>query len=180
MTESPAHSSKHVAALNGLDEDGFTATLGDIFEHSPWVARRAAKARPFKSLEQLHAQMLQVVRHASIDEQLGLLRAHPELAGREAQAGTLTAASTAEQSGAGLHALTPEEMSRVSELNRMYRARFGFPFIIAVGENTKRDILTKWASRLHHDTVAELAVALEQVGIIARLRLNARFGDAAP
>jgi len=159
--------------INESDAPGFVDLLGGIFEHAPWVAERAYLLGPFSSLANLHEAMVNVVRGASGEEQLGLLRAHPELAGREAQAGTLTADSTSEQRSAGLNALTREEMERVSRLNRAYRERFGFPFIIAVRRHTKDGILAEFERRLGNDTESERLECLEQVYIITRLRLDA-------
>lgn len=151
----------------------FVAALGGVFEHSPWIAERAFASRPFADTAALHAAMVDVVRGASRDEQLGLLRAHPELAGREAQAGTLTADSTSEQQSAGLDALTRAEMERVGRLNRAYRERFDFPFIIAVRRHTKDGIFAEFERRLENDAESERLECLEQVYIITRIRLDA-------
>ena len=159
--------------LNNTDHDRFAAILGDIFEHSPWVAERAWGSRPFADIGQLHGAMVAVVKRAARAEQLALLRAHPELAGREAQTGDLTAASTQEQSGAGLNALSKEEMARITQLNTDYQKKFGFPFIIAVRQHTKHSILAEFERRLANDVDTERATGLEQVFIIARLRLDA-------
>jgi 2-oxo-4-hydroxy-4-carboxy-5-ureidoimidazoline decarboxylase len=161
-----------LAMLNTMDCGSFTEILGDIFEHSPWIAERAWQARPFAAIESLHEAMVTVIKHASRDEQLALLRAHPELAGREAQSGELTAASTTEQAGAGLNALSKEELARITRLNVDYREKFGFPFIIAVRTHTKQSIFAEWERRLANDIDTELSTALEQVFIIARLRLD--------
>ena len=155
----------------------FVAALGGVFEHSPWVAERALASRPFADTAALHAAMVSVVRDAVREEQLGLLRAHPELAGREAQAGTLTVDSTAEQRTAGLNALTRAEMERVSRLNRAYRERFGFPFIIAARRHTKDGIFAELERRIGNDTESEVRECLEQVFIITRLRLDALVAD---
>jgi 2-oxo-4-hydroxy-4-carboxy-5-ureidoimidazoline decarboxylase len=159
--------------INAMRPEAFVAALGTVFEHSPWIAERAFVRRPFADAARLHEAMVDVVRSASRDEQLGLLRAHPELAGREAQAGTLTADSTAEQRSAGLNALTRAEMERVARLNRAYRDRFGFPFIIAVRRHTKEGIFAEFERRLGNDADTELRECLEQVYIITRLRLDA-------
>ncbi len=151
----------------------FVAALGGVFEHSPWIAERAYASRPFADTAALHAAMVDVVRGASRDEQLGLLRAHPELAGREAQAGTLTADSTSEQQSAGLDALTRAEMEQVGRLNRAYRERFDFPFIIAVRRHTKDGIFAEFERRLENDAESERLECLEQVYIITRIRLDA-------
>jgi 2-oxo-4-hydroxy-4-carboxy-5-ureidoimidazoline decarboxylase len=158
--------------VNRMSAGEFLAALGGVFEHSPWIAERAFAARPFASVTDLHRAMTDVVKRASRDEQLALLNAHPELAGKEAQSGTMTSDSTSEQGSAGLNALSREEMQRISELNRSYREKFGFPFIIAVRQHTKEGIFRQFESRLANDPETELAACLEQVFIITRLRLD--------
>jgi 2-oxo-4-hydroxy-4-carboxy-5-ureidoimidazoline decarboxylase len=150
----------------------FRAAFGGVFEHSPWVAERAFAARPFASVDALHAAMADAVKGAGEEAKLALLRAHPELAGKEAQAGTMTGDSTFEQGGAGLNALSREEMARISDLNHRYREKFGFPFIIAVRQNTKASIFSEFERRLAQDRDAELAASLGQVFVITRLRLD--------
>jgi 2-oxo-4-hydroxy-4-carboxy-5-ureidoimidazoline decarboxylase len=150
----------------------FRAAFGGVFEHSPWIAERAFAARPFASVDALHAAMADAVKTAGQEAQLALLRAHPELAGKEAQAGTMTGDSTFEQGGAGLNALSREEMARISDFNRRYREKFGFPFIIAVRQNTKASIFSEFERRLAQDRDAELAASLGQVFVITRLRLD--------
>ena len=160
------------ADVNALDRAAFVARFGGIFEHSPWVAERAWPARPFADLEALHGAMVRAMRAGSADEKTALLRAHPELAGREAKEGRLTAASTGEQKSAGLDRLAPEEMRRLAELNAAYRATFGFPFIIAVRDNTKASILAAFHTRTGNDSATEFATACAQVERIAELRLK--------
>ncbi|HET7669899.1 MAG TPA: 2-oxo-4-hydroxy-4-carboxy-5-ureidoimidazoline decarboxylase, partial [Burkholderiales bacterium] len=116
-----------LAELNRLAVEGFVAQLGDVFEHSPWVAARAWDRRPFASVDALHRAMMAVVREASAAEQLALVRAHPELAGAEAKEGTLTAHSSGEQGRLGLTSLTSDEFQRISAINRRYREKFAFP-----------------------------------------------------
>lgn len=151
----------------------FVRALGGVFEHSPWIAERAFAARPFASVDALHAAMSDAVHGAGREAQRALLRAHPELAGKEAQAGELTADSKSEQAAAGLTALTRAELERVSELNRRYREKFGFPFVIAVRRHTQDGILAEFARRLELDSETELANGLDQVFAITRLRLDA-------
>ena len=158
--------------LNRLTLEAFVAKLGGIYEHSPWVAERAFAARPFASLEALHAAMQRAVAEAPRVEQLALLRAHPELAGRLAAA-QLTASSRAEQAGAGLDRVTAEERSRMQQLNDRYRDKFGFPFIVAVKGLDWAGIIARMEARLGNSREAEMAAALEQVGRIARFRLEA-------
>jgi len=166
-----------LTTLNDMDRSEFTDALGDVFEHSPWIAEQAFNARPFDDIDQLHTAMVKVVQHASNDKQLALLCAHPELAGREAQTGELTDASTGEQSAAGLNALSGDEMTRITGLNTRYQQKFGFPFIIAVRHHTKESIFEEWERRLANDHDAELATCLGQVFIIARIRLDAMLNE---
>jgi len=140
-----------------------------LFEHSPWVEARADAAA---SSGDRHADLMAVVHAASADEQLALIRAHPELAGKAAIDRTLTEASAAEQSSAGLDQLTPEEFSRFHTLNAAYRERFGFPFIICVRLTDKAGILAAMERRLDNDRDAEIATALAEIGHIVRLRLE--------
>jgi 2-oxo-4-hydroxy-4-carboxy-5-ureidoimidazoline decarboxylase len=143
----------------------FIARYGHIFEHSPWVVERA-----FDLLgEDLHNRFLTVLDQATETEQLALIRAHPELAARVA----LTDASAAEQQGAGLRALSEAEFAVFSRLNAAYREKFGFPFVICVGENTKASILAAFETRLGNDQATEQAAALREIGKIAKLRLEA-------
>jgi len=161
-----------LAAINDMDEAAFVGLLGGVFEHSPWVARAAWPARPFAGVDELHRAMADVLETADESLKLALLRAHPELAGREAEDGTLTESSTVEQKGAGLSALTHEEAVRIKALNAAYRERFGFPFIIAVRNHTKDSIFGELERRLGNDPATELANDLQQVLIITRLRLD--------
>jgi 2-oxo-4-hydroxy-4-carboxy-5-ureidoimidazoline decarboxylase len=149
----------------------FVAALGDVFERSPWVAEGAFDRRPFASVEALHAAMTRVVRDAPRDAHLALLRAHPDLAGRAARAGAMTAASVAEQASAGLDRLGDEEYERFTRLNAAYRERFGFPFIVAVRRQTKASILAAFERRLAQPLDREIETALDEVYEIARLRL---------
>ena len=151
----------------------FVGELGAVFEHSPWIAERAHERRPFSSVEELHRTMMAVVRAASPAEQLGLVRAHPELAGAEAKAGTMTAHSTGEQGRLGLTALSPAEFSRIGSINRRYREKFGFPCIVALKLHASRtSVIDEMERRLDNPADEELARALEQIGHIARGRLE--------
>ena len=129
-----------LAALNAMYRDAFVAAIGPTFENAPWVAASAWNRRPFASVGALHAAMLDVVCAAPDQRQLAFLCGHPELAGREARAGTMTSESVGEQKSAGLNALTAAELGEMQRLNRAYRERHGFPFIIAVRANTKQQI----------------------------------------
>lgn len=161
-----------MSEVNRMTAGEFVHALGGVFEHSPWIAERAFAARPFASVDALHAAMADAVRDAGRDARVGLLRAHPELAGKEARAGELTRDSKAEQAAAGLSALTRAELERVAELNRRYRAKFGFPFIIAVRRHTKDGIFREFERRLEHDAETELANGVAEVFAITRLRLD--------
>jgi 2-oxo-4-hydroxy-4-carboxy-5-ureidoimidazoline decarboxylase len=158
--------------LNHMNQATFVKTLGHVFEHSPWVATKVWDARPFTSPHELVSAMVRIVEHAPIDQQLALLCAHPELAGKEARAQTLTTASTGEQASAGLNALSKAELALLSQLNADYQAKFGFPFIIAVRNHTKAGIFNALQQRITHTTAKEFANALEQVYAIADLRLK--------
>jgi OHCU decarboxylase len=159
--------------LDAMDRDAFVAALGEVFEHSPWVAEAAWAARPFRDVAALHAAMAAAVDAAPEERRLALLRAHPELAGEAMRRRLLTAASTGEQAGAGLTALDAGDAARFDALNREYRERFGFPFIVAVREHTKDSILAAFAARLASDRETEIQTALDQVARIARHRLDA-------
>jgi 2-oxo-4-hydroxy-4-carboxy-5-ureidoimidazoline decarboxylase len=160
-----------------MSGDDFRRALGAVFEHSPWVAERAWPARPFATLDALHTAMAAAVRQASREEQLALLRAHPDLGGKLARAGAMTEASVAEQSSAGLDRLSNEEYERFERLNTAYRLKFGFPFVIAVRHHDKRAILEAFGERLGHTVEQELEVALAQVFNIAHLRLDGLVVD---
>lgn len=143
--------------------------MSALFEHSPWVEERA-DARP--SSGDRHSDLMAVVRDATRDEQLALIRAHPELAGKAAIDGTLTEASAAEQASAGLDRLTREEFDRFHALNAAYREKFGFPFIICVRLTDKAGILAAMERRLGNDRDTEIATAIDEIGEIVRLRLE--------
>lgn len=163
-----------LAELNTMDVHAFVGALGSTFEHSPWVAEAAHAARPFASVDALHAAMMAAVRGAPRDVQVRFLCAHPELAGREAEAGTMTNDSVGEQASAGLNALTRAELDELRTLNAAYLARHGFPFLIAVRRHTKAQIFERLRERVGRDTAGELQEALAQIGVITRLRLDQR------
>ena len=151
------------------ERQAFVDRYGALFEHSPWVVARAADRLP---LTDLHAGLMQVVQDAAPEEQLALIRAHPELAGKAAIDGSLTEASAAEQASAGLDRLTPAEFERFHALNAAYSKKFGFPFIICVRLTDKTGILAAMERRLAHDRDTEIAAALDEIGKIVRLRLE--------
>jgi OHCU decarboxylase len=158
-----------------LTRAGFVARFGGIFEHSPWVAERAFDAGLGPGADTpagLHAAMTRAMREGTRDEQAALIAAHPDLAGRLALAGRLTADSTSEQASAGLDRLSAAELARFTALNEAYKARFGFPFIMAVKGRTKGEIIAGFEARLGNGAEAEFATALGEIEKIARIRLE--------
>jgi len=169
-----------IAQLNAAAPAEAVALLDGIYEHSPWIAERALAARPFRSLAHLKHALVQALAASSADEQIGLIRAHPELAGKAMVSKTLTAESTNEQSKAGLTDCTPEEFAKIQQLNADYNAKFGFPFILAVrgprGTGlAKREIIETFARRLHNHPDFELGEALRNIHRIAEIRLDDKF-----
>jgi 2-oxo-4-hydroxy-4-carboxy-5-ureidoimidazoline decarboxylase len=159
-----------------MAEADFVARFGNVYEHSPRIAEavhRRGLGPAEDTPEGLAAAMAAVLDAAADDAKLALIRAHPDLAGRAAIGGDLTDASKSEQAGAGLDRCTPEEYRRFQELNEAYKAKFGFPFILAVVGRTRHDILAAFEARIGNDCDAELRTALEQIHRIARLRLQA-------
>jgi OHCU decarboxylase len=164
--------------LNTCDADTFTEILHGLYEHSPWIPQRAAAQRPFRTIDELKLGLQRVVTEATNEEQLGLIRAHPELAGKAAVAGELTPESTGEQAKAGLNLCTKEEFAALQELNAGYNAKFGFPFILAVkgGDGkglTRQQIIAAFRRRLRNQADDEQREALRQIHRIAEMRLNA-------
>lgn len=157
--------------LNSLPRPQFVAALSGIFERSPWVPERVAHARPFSSGLALHGAMCAAVDSASLSEQLALIRAHPELAGRAAIRGELTPESSREQQGAGLAACTPEEFARLQHLNGLYTQKHGFPFVLAVKGHNRASVIAALEQRVENTVEHERAVALREIGRIAGFRL---------
>ena len=166
-----------IEALNRATPAEFVAHLAGVFEHSPWVAERVLAARPFASIATLHGAMAAAVAAAGEALQLRLIRAHPDLAGHAALRGELTPESTYEQLSAGLSACTPVQLERLQALNAEYRRRFDFPFILAVKGHQPASIIAALETRLANDRDAELRAALEQIGLIARFRLEKLVAD---
>ncbi|MFT7596075.1 MAG: OHCU decarboxylase [Paracoccaceae bacterium] len=169
------HPAQTYARPSQMPRDQFVATYGSVFEHSPWIADRAFDLELGPAHDTpggLHNALARMFRSASNDERLGVLRAHPDLAGKLAQANRLTAESTSEQAGAGLDSLTDAEREMFTRLNGDYTAKHGFPFIIAVRDNTKASIQAAFERRLNNDTTTETAEACKQVERIAELRLR--------
>lgn len=160
---------------SAMDRARFVGRFGGVFEHSPWVADRAFDLElgpAHDSATGLHNALCRVFRSAPAEERLGVLAAHPDLAGKLAQAKRLTADSSREQASAGLDALTDAERAEFQQMNTAYVAKHGFPFIIAVRDNTKASILAAFQARLAHDRAAEFTTACAQVERIAALRLK--------
>lgn len=167
--------------LNSADLDRFVERLDGVYEHSPWVARLAWAARPFRSVAHLKHVLTSAVREAPLDQQLALIRAHPELAGKAAVAGQLTTESSHEQQAAGLTHCTPDEFERLQQLNAAYNTRFGWPFILAVrgprgAGLTRTQIIAAFERRLGDPPEQERAECLRHIHRIAELRLNDKFG----
>ncbi len=167
--------------LNAASAAEFTTLLDGTYEHSPWIAERAAAARPFATLAQLKQALVRVVQEAGADAQLALIRSHPELAGKAMVSQTLTAESTNEQGKAGLTECTPEEFARIQQLNAAYNTRFGFPFMLAVrgprGSGLgKQQIIETFARRLGNPTDFERDEALRNIHRVAEIRLADKFG----
>ncbi|MDI9409228.1 MAG: 2-oxo-4-hydroxy-4-carboxy-5-ureidoimidazoline decarboxylase [Candidatus Pacebacteria bacterium] len=162
--------------VNRQSRAEFVQSLGGIFEHSPWVAEQVFALRPFGSVADLHQAMVAVIAAADQSVKMQLIRNHPELAGRAAIAGELTAESTSEQKGAGLDQCSPQELAELTELNRAYAERFGMPFIIAVSGLNRRNILDAVAARLHNSESAEQQEAMNQIYRIGLIRLNKLLG----
>jgi 2-oxo-4-hydroxy-4-carboxy-5-ureidoimidazoline decarboxylase len=158
--------------LNSLSREEFVHIIGPVFEHSPWIAEATWPNRPFANLENLHLALCETVQRAGEENQLALIRAHPDLVGRAALAGTLTPQSTSEQASAGLGKLTPEEIETFQKSNAAYREKFGFPFVICARLNKKEAILDGFRIRLNHSREQEIKTALAEISKIAELRLQ--------
>ncbi|MDH2242309.1 2-oxo-4-hydroxy-4-carboxy-5-ureidoimidazoline decarboxylase [Stutzerimonas stutzeri] len=159
-----------------LDRDAFVAAFADVYEHSPWVAETVYQAgvdETLDDIEVLHTRLSQAMLAADRDTQLALVNAHPDLAGKAAVRGELTASSTSEQAGAGIHQCTPDEFARFTELNEAYKAKFGFPFIMAVKGSNRHQILAAFEERIHNSPEQEFARALAEINKIALFRLQA-------
>ncbi|NKQ11924.1 2-oxo-4-hydroxy-4-carboxy-5-ureidoimidazoline decarboxylase [Pseudomonas sp. SST3] len=161
---------------SSLDREAFVATFADIYEHSPWVAEQAYDMgvdESIDTIEVLHQRMADILLSAPRETQLALINAHPDLAGKAAVRGELTASSTSEQAGAGIHECTAEEFARFTELNEAYKDRFGFIFIMAVKGSNRHQILAAFEERLNNTPEQEFARALAEINKIALFRLQA-------
>jgi OHCU decarboxylase len=162
-----------------MDKATFVSEFGGIFEHSPWIAEAAYHLElgpTHDCAAGVHSALARIFRSASQEQRLGVLNAHPDLAGKLAQAKRLTAESTAEQASVGLDALTDAERAAFTRMNGEYMAKFGFPFIIAVRDNTKTSIGAMFQHRLGNDRATEFSEACRQVERIAELRLQDKMG----
>jgi 2-oxo-4-hydroxy-4-carboxy-5-ureidoimidazoline decarboxylase len=162
-----------IAALNKMSAADFCARLGNIYEHAPWVAGAVAALRPLATIAALYAALRAAMHQASPEQRLALVRGHPDLAGKTARAGALTAESTGEQATAGLDRLGEAEFAAFHRLNDAYRAKFGFPFVICVRRHTRDSILAQFEKRLADAAEVEIATALAEIDRIAALRLDA-------
>ena len=152
--------------------EAFVARYGGLFEHSPWVAEAAYERGPFASREELLSALTDAMRAAPLERRVALIRAHPDLAGKAAIEGRVTADSAREQGSAGLDRLTPDEHEVFTRANTAYHERFGFPFVICVREHDKESIIASARARLENDPGTEVEVALGEIAKIARLRLE--------
>lgn len=159
-----------------LSREAFVETFADIYEHSPWVAEKTfdlGQGADLDDIDVLHARMSDILLSADHASQLALINAHPDLAGKAAVQGQLTEASTHEQAGAGIHQCTRDEFARFTELNDAYKAKFAFPFIMAVKGSNRHQILAAFETRIHHSVDTEFACALAEINKIALFRLQA-------
>jgi 2-oxo-4-hydroxy-4-carboxy-5-ureidoimidazoline decarboxylase len=161
-----------IEKLNSFAQDTFVHALAGLFEGPPWLVASAWAARPFASRDQLYQTLCSLLSQAPVEQQVALLYAHPDLVGQAALAGTLSPASNQEQAAAGLNQLSPAEIATFQRLNRLYRDRFGFPFVICARENKQESILAGFAERLPHTYEQEIALALAEVAKICALRLR--------
>jgi 2-oxo-4-hydroxy-4-carboxy-5-ureidoimidazoline decarboxylase len=166
---------RRIAEVNGFSRDQFVRVIGPVFEHSPWIAEVTWPRRPFSSLDALHRALCKAVSGSSEEKQLSLIRAHPDLVGRAALAGTLTPASTSEQASAGLDKLSAEEIGSFQRFNQAYQEKFGFPFVICARLNKKEAILDGFRTRMSHSRTQEIKAALEEIFEIADFRLKDFF-----
>jgi 2-oxo-4-hydroxy-4-carboxy-5-ureidoimidazoline decarboxylase len=165
-----------LAQLNAMSQAEFVAALGAVFEETPAIAQMAWHTRPFTSVSDLHQQMVNVVSYFSPEKELALIQAHPDLGSKAKMA----EASVQEQTGAGLNQLSPQEYEQFQQLSQAYTEKFGFPFIIAVKNHTKKSILAAFQSRLENSIEQERQQALVEIAAIAHFRLNEIVVDPPP
>ena len=165
-------SQKALSELNACSQAEFVSTLANIFEHSPWIAEEASRARPFFGIVELFEAMKAAVGGAAPARQMALIQAHPDLANKTQRAAGLTAESTSEQGGVGLDRLSDAEYEAFERVNAAYRTKFGFPYIVCVRRHTKDSILRDFERRLPNDQVAETRRSLEEICLIAAQRID--------
>lgn len=179
MIRPPMPETLTIARLSALDRAAFLDAVGAVFEHSPWVMARVWAQRPFADRAAFDAALETVVSGAGREDRLTLIHAHPELAGKAAVRGELTADSAREQAGAGLDACSPQEFAELQRLNAAYREKFGWPFIVAVKGLTRGDVIREMARRLGRSPEEEFDEALVQILRIARFRLDELLAPSA-
>ncbi len=162
----------HLEHLNTCAPERFGADLSGIWEHAPWVAQGVVGQRPFASVDAMHTAMVDFVARQDESVRVAFYAGHPELAGDDARRGTMTEASVAEQGTLSLAQLEAHEAGHWNALNRAYRTRFGFPFILCIRRHTKASALRAFTQRLTHDRATELAITLDEIAAITRLRLD--------
>jgi OHCU decarboxylase len=161
------------ASRQQLGREEFVSRYGSVYEHSPWVAEESfAVAAGIEGVDQLAEIFAACVDRADHEQKLVLIRAHPDLAGKAAISGELTGASSAEQASAGIDQCSGEEYQRFQDLNRRYRKKFGFPFVMAVRGSDRHEILAAFESRLDNDSRTEFDRAIREIHKIAYLRLR--------
>ncbi|MBN0987786.1 2-oxo-4-hydroxy-4-carboxy-5-ureidoimidazoline decarboxylase [Amphritea pacifica] len=159
-----------------MSRESFVSTFGDIYEHSAWVAEQVFDQGIDSRCDEiaaLHGRMAKILLESDKQSQLDLINAHPDLAGKAAIAGELTESSTSEQAGAGISECTAEEFARFTQLNDAYKAKFGFPFIMAVRGSNRHQILAAFEERIHNNPEQEFSRALQEINKIAQFRLEA-------
>jgi 2-oxo-4-hydroxy-4-carboxy-5-ureidoimidazoline decarboxylase len=164
-----------LAEINAADTAGFVAVLGDIYEAAPWVAQAALDRRPFLTMQALHEAMIAAVRAAPAEQQLVLITGHPDVAGKAAREGSMSAHSTAEQASAGLDRISQEEFDDFQRLNAAYRKKFAMPFILCIRRHSKDSLLRQFGRRLQSGLEEEKQTALTEIFRIAALRLDQRI-----
>jgi len=163
--------SQNIGKVNAMTQAEFVAAFGPLFEHSPWVASETWKLRPFSSRDDLSSKLMITLRRSPLERKIKLIQAHPDLAGRLAATGQLTAASKQEQAGAGLDRLTAEEAGLFAQYNEAYRAKFGFPFVICARLSDKHHMLDAFQHRLELSIPEEIETAIGEIEKIGALRL---------
>src|ERR1700716_472693 len=163
---------KKLSELNSCGKDDFVAALANIFEYSPWIAEQVAAARPYAGVKALLAAMKDAVDRAPAEQQMTLIKAHPDLANKTQRAAARTAESSAEQNSLGLDRLSDAEFEAFERVNNAYRTKFGFPYIVCVRRHTKDSVLRDFERRLPNDVATETQASINEICRIAALRLD--------